>query len=96
MKKGIRERLSEVTEIPKDFFMNMPRVVLVGNKEIQIDNYKGLIEYSDTVIRVATTNKQIVIKGIELGITRLTKDMIFIGGNILAVEFCTKYKYKNE
>ena len=92
MKKGIRERIAEMTEIPKDFMMNMPRVTILGNREMYVDNYKGLLEYCDESIQLATTNKVIVIRGEELIITRIVEDAIFIGGNIVSVEFASKNK----
>ena len=92
MKKGIRERIAEMTEIPKDFMMNMPRVTILGNREIYVDNYKGLLEYSDELIRLATTNKIIAIKGDGLLITRIVEEAIFVGGNIISVEFASKNK----
>ena len=92
MKKGIREQIAEMTEIPKDFMMNMPRVTILGNREIYVDNYKGLLEYSQEVIRLLTTNKIISIKGDGLLITRIVEDAIFVGGNIISVEFASKNK----
>lgn len=92
MKKGIRERIAEMTEIPKDFMMNMPRVTILGNREIYVDNYKGLLEYSKELIRLLTTNKIISIKGDGLLITRIVEDAIFVGGNIISVEFSSKNK----
>lgn len=92
MKKGIRERIAEMTEIPKDFMMNMPRVTILGNREIYVDNYKGLLEYSGELIRLLTTNKIISIKGDGLLITRIVEEAIFVGGNIISVEFSSKNK----
>lgn len=92
MKKGIRERIAEMTEIPKDFMMNMPRVTILGNREIYVDNYKGLLEYSGELIRLLTNNKIISIKGDGLLITRIVEDAIFVGGNIISVEFSSKNK----
>lgn len=92
MKKSIREKLAEITELPKDFVMNMPRITLLGNKEIEITNYKGILEYNTDIIRLCSNKKQIVIIGDELVITGLELNTIFIGGNIFKVEFCKKYQ----
>lgn len=92
MKKGIREKIAEITEIPKDFMMNMPRITLLGNRELHIDNYKGLLEYTNELISVASTNKIIVVKGNGLIITRIVEKSVYIGGNILSVEFTNKNK----
>ena len=66
MKKGIGERIAEITEIPKDYIMNLPRITILGTREVYVDNYKGLLEYSHELIRLATTNKIIIIKGTGL------------------------------
>ncbi len=92
MKKGIREKIAEMTDIPKDFMMNLPRVTILGNREIYVDNYKGLLEYSQETISLATTNKIIIIKGAELMITRIVEEAVFVGGNIFSVEFASKNK----
>lgn len=96
MKKGIGERIAEFTEIPKDYIMNLPRITILGTKEVYVDNYKGLLEYSREIIRLATTNKIIIIKGTELIITRIVEDAVFVGGNIISVEFSTKNKKVGE
>lgn len=92
MKKGIREKIAEMTDIPKDFMMNMPRVTVLGNKEVYVDNYKGLLEYTQEIIRLATTNKVIIIKGDGLMITRIVEEAVFVGGNIFSIEFASKNK----
>lgn len=92
MKKGIGERIAEITEIPKDYMMNLARITILGTKEVYVDNYKGLLEYSHELIRIATTNKVIIIKGTGLIITRIVEDAVFVGGNIVSVEFSTKNK----
>ena len=92
LKKGVREKFAEITEIPKDFLMNMPRITLLGNRELHIDNYKGLLEYTNELISVASTNKIIIVKGNGLIITRIVEKSVYIGGNILSVEFTNKNK----
>lgn len=90
LKKGIKERIAEICDMPKDIVMDLPRLVFLGNRELQINNYKGLLEYSTEVIRIATNNKQIIINGEDLHITRLLADTVFIGGKFSTVNFSSK------
>lgn len=92
MKKDIRERIAEMTEIPKDFVMNMPRTTLIGNREVYIDNYTGLIEYNDKIIRLSAKKGMITVSGDDLIITRITDRSIFVGGNIMSVELMQRNK----
>ncbi len=86
----IREKIADMTELPKDVIMDLPRMVIIGNRELQIENYKGLLEYTQNSIRVATNNKQIIITGAELCINRMEAETIFIGGRFISIEFCSK------
>ena len=92
MKKTVREKIADITELPKDFVMNMPRVIMLGNKELVVNNYKGILEYTDTLIRLSGNNKQIAILGEGLMINRLDIDSVSVGGNIDRIEFCPKNK----
>lgn len=94
MKKGIKERFAEAAEFPKDYVLDLARITLLGNKELEVENYKGLLEYTDTLIRLSSNNKQIVIRGMGLTINRLEEDTIFIGGKIFGIEICTSYVNK--
>ena len=38
---NIREKIGEITEFPKHDGMDLQRIVIVGNRELQIENYKG-------------------------------------------------------
>ena len=63
-------------------------ITILGTGEISIENYRGLIEYTDTLIRVQTKNKQIRLKGKCLKIEYYTNDEMKITGCICSVEFC--------
>ena len=95
MKKGIREKFAEVADIPKDFVMDMARITLLGNRQIQVENYKSIVEYNNNVIRLAMNNKQIKICGNDLIIENLAEKTVYIGGNIISVEFCSKHSDMN-
>ena len=40
--------------IPKDVTMKLPLLRMVGNQELYIENYRGILEYTDSFIRVQT------------------------------------------
>lgn len=92
LRKSIPERISDVTGFGKDVVMNIPKLVMLGDREIEINNYKGLLEYSCELIRIATTNKQIKITGESLQISGLDADTAVIHGTITGIEFLTKSK----
>ncbi len=85
--KRWKENISDMLELPKDTFMNLPQIIMLGNKEIYIDNYKGIIEYSDTVIRLNIGEKALKICGENLDIKGIGEEDITIDGSFCSVEF---------
>ncbi|HHY31905.1 MAG TPA: sporulation protein YqfC [Firmicutes bacterium] len=79
---NIEERLAELFEIPKNVLLDMPRVVLVGNVQLTIENHQGIIEYSQQAVRVATSRGEVAVEGKGLSIGKITKSEITIDGRI--------------
>lgn len=87
MKKNVREKISDVLEFPKDTFLDLPKIILTGNKEIYIENNKGIIEYTDKIIRLNTGYSVLNITGNCLSIKSIGTEEITVCGNIISVQF---------
>ena len=58
-----------------------------GNCELMIENYRGIIEYTEKLIRVQTKLGKISVTGKRLEIDYYTNDEMKIMGNIVSIEF---------
>ena len=58
-----------------------------GRNEICIENYRGILEYTDLLIRVQTKSGQIRLSGKNLQIEYYTNDEMKITGRIVQLEF---------
>ena len=87
MKKRISERAADVWGVPKDVIMNIPRLTISGDKEIYIENHKGILEYTDTEIRISTTMGIVRVCGKNLVIDRIRLEDIVISGCFSRVEY---------
>lgn len=85
--KKIKERISEILELPKDAMLDLPQIILSGNREVSIDNYKGIILYSDTVMKINAKDFVITITGVSLDISNIGNDDISVSGIINKIEF---------
>lgn len=74
--------------LPKDVIYGVPIVTVIGRMELCIENYRGIIEYNEQLIRIQTKKGQIKISGKRLMICRYTGDEMQITGQIDAVEYC--------
>ncbi|MBC7082154.1 MAG: sporulation protein YqfC [Bacillota bacterium] len=78
----VEERLADLFEIPKNVLLDMPRIVLVGNVQLTVENHQGIVEYTQQRVRVATSRGEVAVEGRGLSISRITKTEIAIDGRI--------------
>ncbi|TCO80043.1 sporulation protein YqfC [Marinisporobacter balticus] len=85
--KEIKESVSELLELPKDIILDLPRITLLGNIQLYIENHKGIIEYSELRIRINTKSGVIRIVGKDLSIKTIMTEEIIVCGSIENIEF---------
>lgn len=86
-KVSLKEKFAEMLDLPKEIVLNIPRLTLVGNRDLMIENFKGVMEYENERIRVNTGNGVIKVTGARLLIREITSEDIIISGEIHALEF---------
>lgn len=86
-KQEIKKSLAEVLELPKDIMLDIPKITMVGNLQIYIENHKGIIEYTNQRIRVNTKSGVLRIIGKNLLLKNIVVEEIVIVGEIQQVEF---------
>ncbi len=81
------KKFSKALDIPRDILLSIPKILLTGNEEIYIENYRGIINYSEEEIKINTTKMPIKISGAKMSITEIAPDEITVTGKIKSVEF---------
>ena len=79
-------RFEDILEIPKEITSNKPKVTIVGFKQMLIENYKGILEYEDILIRIKTSMGILNITGFGLNLNQMTGDDILVNGKIESIE----------
>lgn len=74
-------------DIPEDIVFDVPRMMVMDNTEVRIENYKTVLEYDDTKIQLACKQKYITVSGKGLTITLITDDEVSVCGEISAISF---------
>ena len=85
--KYLKEKIVEAAEMPKDVTLKLPVLTLIGQSELLIENYIGIIEYTDTMIRIQTKTGPLKLTGSKLIILYYTNDDMKIKGHIQSIEF---------
>ncbi len=86
-KVSFKAIISDFFELPKEVVMDLPRMSMVGNVQIYLENHRGVIAYSENQVRVGVNNGEIIIKGQNLQIKNLLAEELLIKGIIEGVEY---------
>ncbi len=91
MKRQWRERTermaAELLEVPKDTLEHVPRITMIGNLQIVIDNYRSILTFEGTTVRIALAKGEVAIRGERLVLKVIVPEQIVIEGIIFGVDF---------
>lgn len=85
---SLKQRLASAASMPEDVVLGASVITITGRNEVCIENYRGIIEYTECLIRVQTKTVQIRLTGKQLQIEYYTNDEMKITGIICSLEFC--------
>lgn len=93
-KKGLREKTKKVQDhfvnwldMPQDALLDLPRITIIGDKQLYLENHRGIIEYSPQRVRVSVAGGQLEISGQNFSLKNIKADEIALEGKILGLAF---------
>ena len=82
---GFLERAAEVFDLPADAVAGVPRLELVGDRELRVENHKGILAYSGEEIHISGGIYMIKIAGQGLELRAMTGIELLITGKITQI-----------
>ena len=82
-----RYRMADAANLPKDVVLGVPILTLTGHYEVNIENYRGILEYTEQLIRINVRSGQIRITGKSLEINYSTTTDMQITGKVEKIEY---------
>jgi len=86
-KRGTKEKLADVLELPKEILLNIPKIILLGNKSVVIQNYKGIFLFEDETVKINTSSGIVAVCGRKLKIIEISAEDLCIEGKIKSIAF---------
>lgn len=87
VKKKVKQQFSEMLEIPSDVMLDLPKIVLVGNLQVYLENHRGITEYTPELVRIAVGEGEIEIAGEGLQLRNILPEEICVEGQIKSIVF---------
>lgn len=88
-RKGNLQALAGLLEIPPDIVLDLPRITLLGNRQLLVENHKGIIEYTPDLVRIKLTQGELTVTGAGLGLTSLQTEQILVEGTVAGLTYET-------
>lgn len=82
-----KELLMESLQLPRDICLGALRITLTGNAEAWIENYRGILEYTDKMILLQAKTCRVCFEGTKLSIDYYTGEDMKISGCISNVRY---------
>ncbi|MCM3566571.1 sporulation protein YqfC [Neobacillus mesonae] len=83
----VRGWMAKNMDLPQDVMMDLPRITMIGQIHIYIENHRGLLAFSDKELRLLLKQGQLLIKGNYFVIKTILPEEILLEGKIDQVTY---------
>lgn len=86
-RERVNQFITDFLEIPKDLVLNLPKITVIGAREVYLENHRGIMEYREDLLRVNVARGYLEIRGANLEIKAILPDEMSIVGEIKSIAF---------
>lgn len=84
---GVLATVAELFDLPADIVAGLPRLEMVGGRQLYLEHHTGLLAYTESQIDANTSAGVLRVKGERLTLMAMTAGELRIGGRIASVEW---------
>ena len=85
-RESILERTAEVFDLPGDLVAGLPRIELIGDRELRMENHRGILAYGTEEIHISGGRLVLRVRGEELELRAMNAGELLITGRIWGLE----------
>ncbi|MBC5729457.1 YabP/YqfC family sporulation protein [Pseudoflavonifractor sp. DSM 107456] len=85
-KESVLERTAQVFDLPGDLVAGLPRMELIGDRELRMENHRGILAYGSEEIHISGGKLILKVRGEGLELRSMNAGELLITGQIRAVE----------
>lgn len=84
---GVLSAVAELFDLPADVVAGLPRLEMVGDRQLYLERHTGILAYNQEQIDVNTAGGVLRVRGARLTLLAMTAEEVRIGGRIDGVEW---------
>lgn len=85
-RESLLERTAQALDLPGDLVAGLPRMELVGNGELRMENHKGILSYGSEEIHISGGRLVVKVWGEGLELRAMNAGQLLITGLIRGLE----------
>lgn len=85
-KQTLLEKTAQALDLPADAVAGLPRLSLVGDRELLVENHRGILAYGTQEIHIGGGRLVIRVRGDGLQLRAMNETELLITGQIFGVE----------
>ena len=85
-RESLLEKTAEAFDLPGDVVAGLPRVELLGDRELRMENHRGILSYGTEEIHTSGGRLVVKVRGQRLDLKSMNARELLLTGPIRAVE----------
>jgi sporulation protein YqfC len=81
-RQQVKNWFAKTLDLPEDVMMDLPRITMIGQIHIYVENHRGLLSFSDKEVRLLLKQGQLLIKGSSFVIKTILPEEILLEGRV--------------
>lgn len=86
-RQRVRKMAADMLDVPKDSILDVPRITLIGGLQLYVENYRGVMEFRDDLLRLALSQGELHVYGKSLVVKSIFPAEVVIEGNISGIKY---------
>lgn len=86
-KRTSGDKISEFMGVPKETVMDLTKLSFAENRELYVENHKGISEYTNDLLKIKTKFSTIRITGADFRISHINKFDMLVEGIFYSITF---------
>lgn len=82
-----KNELAEKLDLPRDIMMDFPKIIIIGDNEITIENHKGIVVFDEKQVKIKSKVGLVCINGMDFQIPFLGGSTITLKGKFKSIVY---------
>ncbi|NMO94830.1 sporulation protein YqfC [Paenibacillus lemnae] len=85
--RNLQKWTQDILDLPQDLLFDLPRLTLIGNHELHIENHRGVIQFTSEKLVLSLNDGALEISGSGLSIRAIQSTEVTVAGKVQHIQY---------